>query len=228
MPDHAQINRVIAGDVMSYRMGGATMAKRLEAYLLQRFSRPLADFDAILDWGCGAGRLTRHLAHLCPGHVTGVDIDPDNLAWCAGAIPGAVFVGGSLQPPLPFEDGAFDLVVAISVFTHLDEEIQFRWLAELRRILRPGGVLLASIHGFAQMALYGASGDQIREIGSRGFVVLGRNSQLDGLIGDDAYYKNVAHSPAYILSEWRRYFDTLEIVEGIATNQDLVVMVRRP
>jgi SAM-dependent methyltransferase len=227
LPDHGRINRVISGDAMSYRLGGSTLAKRLDAYLAQRFGRPLASFASVLDWGSGAGRVTRHLIRLCTGQVTGIDIDADNVAWCAGALPGARFLQGPLLPPLPCADGSFDLVITISVFTHLDAATQFLWLAELRRIVRRGGIVLASIHGMAQMALYGAGGQQVCDTCEQGFVVLGQNSQLDGFIPDATYYKNVAHSPDYVLREWREYFDVTEIVEGIAAHQDLVVMVRR-
>jgi SAM-dependent methyltransferase len=226
VPDLERINRVIAGEAKNYRYGGATMAKRLDAYLNQRFGRALSSFASVLDWGCGAGRVTRHLARLCTGLVTGIDIDADNIAWCAEAIPSATFVHGPLHPPLACPDGSFDLVITVSVFTHLDEATQFSWLAELRRIVRPGGIVLASIHGLAQLAWFEVSDAQLLETGRRGILVLGENHQLDGFIAGTAYYKNVVHSHDYVLSEWGKYFDVIEIVESMATNQDLVVMVR--
>ena len=50
-------------------------------------------------------------------------------------------------PPLPFADGAFDLVIVISVFTHLPRDSQDAWLAELERVTGPGTVVIATVHG---------------------------------------------------------------------------------
>jgi SAM-dependent methyltransferase len=227
VPDPARIMRVIASDATSYRLGGASLAKRIDAYLAERFARPLASFAAVLDWGCGSGRVTRHLVRLCGGAVTGIDIDPDNIGWCRAALPQAAFAVGPLQPPLPCDDAAFDLAIAISVFTHLDEATQFRWLAELRRVVRPGGIVLASIHGMAQMAFYKVPSQHVLDVNERGFLLSGQNDQLDAVIDDKAYYKNVTQSHDYVFEKWSEYFSVCEIVEGMAANQDLVVLMRR-
>lgn len=227
VPDVARIGRVMAADPVSYRIGGATLAKRLDAYLAERFARPLASFASVLDWGCGAGRLTRHLVRLCQGGVTGLDIDPDNIDWCATALPGARFAVGPLYPPLDCADGAYDLVTAISVFTHLDEPTQFRWLAELQRVVRPGGLVLASVQGLAQMAFYRVTTEYLVDVQTRGFVLSGHNDQLDAVIADRDYYKDAAHAHDYILRRWSEHFEVCDIVEGLATNQDLVALRRR-
>ena len=51
------------------------------------------------------------------------------------------------RAPLPYADGQFDLVYAFSVFTHLTERMQHEWIAEVRRVLAPGGLLLFSTKG---------------------------------------------------------------------------------
>src|SRR3546814_2338282 len=50
-----------------------------------------------------------------------------------------------LTPPLAFADESFDLVYALSVFTHIPLELQRDWLDELRRVLVPGGYLLCTV-----------------------------------------------------------------------------------
>jgi SAM-dependent methyltransferase len=52
-----------------------------------------------------------------------------------------------LEPPLDHADETFDLLYAISVFTHLPGVIGVEWLAELRRVLRPGGLALITVNG---------------------------------------------------------------------------------
>ena len=71
---------------------------------------------------------------------------PNRWSGAASSIPGGVFSVNGPLPPLPYADGSFDLIYGVSVFTHLSEEHQRAWLPELRRILKPGGLLLLSFH----------------------------------------------------------------------------------
>jgi SAM-dependent methyltransferase len=131
----------------SYRSSGLHHA-RLFARLIAE--RRTGDPLRILEWGCGPGRLARHMAGgLGPRRVelTAVDSDPSAIAWCRAHLPGIAFQKTLPLPPLPFEGNHFDAVYAFSVLTHLAEETQARWMAELRRVLRPGGVLVVTVHG---------------------------------------------------------------------------------
>jgi SAM-dependent methyltransferase len=104
----------------------------------------------ILEWGCGPGRVLRHLDRI-PGfdHVerTGTDYNADSIAWCRKALHGIRFEPNSLEPPLPLDAESFDCVYAISIFTHLSERNHHAWMHELLRVLRPGGVLIFTTHG---------------------------------------------------------------------------------
>lgn len=99
-----------------------------------------------LDFGCGWGRIGRFfLRDFEAEDMVGVDIDPDMVAFCAGAsLPGRfdTIVNGQ---PLPFADGHFRLVTAYSVFTHLPPHLFRAWLAELLRVLAPGGLLVFTV-----------------------------------------------------------------------------------
>jgi SAM-dependent methyltransferase len=102
--------------------------------------------ESVLDFGCGCGRVTRYW--LSSGtEVAGSDLNDDAVEWCRRNLPFARFEDNGLAPPLAFDDGAFDLVYGLSVFTHLPEELQVAWLHELSRVLRPGGRLLLTTHG---------------------------------------------------------------------------------
>lgn len=227
MPSPAQIERVIGSDHMeAFKLGGATILKRI-AYLLQeRFDRPLNTFESVLDWGCGAGRLTRYLPLLAPS-VTGIDIDPDNIRGCAETIKNAHFHVVGLHPPTPFSDSSFDLIIGISVLTHLDEQNQDAWLGELQRIVKPGGLVLLSIQGMAQSALYRTPSDWRLAVQREGIVNFGKNSQLDEVLDYAEYYVDVIQSHEYVMTHWSKYFDVIEIIEAIAGNQDLVILRRR-
>jgi SAM-dependent methyltransferase len=101
----------------------------------------------VLDFGCGAGRTLRHFlgeAEAC--ELWGADIDAASIEWLQGALcPPLHAVRCEPEPPLALEPG-FDLIWAISVFTHLTDT-SLPWLLELHRLLRPGGLLMATYMG---------------------------------------------------------------------------------
>lgn len=107
-----------------------------------------ASINRILDWGCCTGRLIRHFADVArkPGAlVMGADVCAQSIDWAHRHLhPPFSFVTTTLSPPLPFADGQFDLVYSCSVFTHI-RELWDTWLAELRRVIRPGGYLITTI-----------------------------------------------------------------------------------
>ncbi len=152
LPPESNIKRVI-GDTSSTRfaMGGAMIFKNLENYLGER-GQTWSDFPRILDWGCGAGRVTRYFVSETPCAVTGADIDPDNIAWCRQNYPKGRFEVVPLRPPTGFADQSFDLVIGLSVLTHLQESDQWLWLSELQRVTRPGALLFLSVQGPTQFA----------------------------------------------------------------------------
>jgi SAM-dependent methyltransferase len=109
----------------------------------------LERLGALLDFGCGCGRVVRNWHSLVHTRVEGTDSDARAVAWCSANLPFAGFRQNGLEPPLGYEDESFDLVYALSVFTHIPAPAQRPWLDELRRLLRPGGRLLITTQGDA-------------------------------------------------------------------------------
>ncbi|MGB7686288.1 MAG: class I SAM-dependent methyltransferase [Solirubrobacterales bacterium] len=100
-----------------------------------------------LEFGCSNGRLTRWLEPFVKGReIWGVDIQAEKVMWAMENLsPPFRFATTTTVPHLPFPDGHFGLVYAGSIFTHLGE-LHVAWLAELVRVLAPGGFLYITLH----------------------------------------------------------------------------------
>jgi SAM-dependent methyltransferase len=102
----------------------------------------------VLEWGCGPGRVIRHLPPLLPGcEIFGTDYNGESIDWCAANLQGIKFTRNGTAPPQPFPDAHFDCIYCLSVFTHLSEELHYLWASELVRLLKPGGILICTFHG---------------------------------------------------------------------------------
>jgi SAM-dependent methyltransferase len=111
-----------------------------------------ADPLRICEWGCGPGRVIRHLRGALADRTVelfGADYNPASVAWCQTHLTGAEFRHNGLDPPLPFGAGAMDVLYAISVFTHLSAEGHCRWIEEVFRVIRPSGIVIFTTHGDA-------------------------------------------------------------------------------
>lgn len=124
---------------------------KLIADAVARHSRPLSAMDAILDFGCGCGRLARWWWELEGPRIHGCDYNPRLVNWCAAHLKHVEVRTNELDPPLPYGEQCFDLVYALSVFTHLPPSLAQRWMIELVRVLRPGGLLFFTTHGEAYL-----------------------------------------------------------------------------
>src|SRR5581483_61627 len=100
-----------------------------------------------VDFGCGTGRLAVHvIPYLHGGHYIGIDVSRPMLdgarrrvARVVPAPPARVSWIQQTRPVFPLPDRSVDVICAFSVFTHVEHEDTYRYLADARRIIRPDG-----------------------------------------------------------------------------------------
>ena len=230
----------------TFRRGGIVDWRRIATCLRD------AGFDfldaSVLEFGCGCGRLLRHFARFSTRCLfTGVDIDADAVAWVRANLPFAEAQSSNPLPPLSFPAASFDATYSFSVFTHLPREAQRLWLAELARVLRPGGIAVLTVHGRRAIARW-LSGDVVSttpdakalrrdlpRLEREGFLFYPFGT-LDSVHGanerywedmDRSLYGNVFLTRAHIEREWLREFELVAHLEAPDDWQDYVVLRRR-
>lgn len=147
LPDPHLIYAVSGTEESSWFLeSGAFAAAEIRAALDRSHVR-MDQLGRILDFGCGAGRVLRHWRTLRGPALYGSDYNPALVEWCSANLPFARFAVNPLDGPLVYRGNRFDFVYAFSVFTHLTEEQQLYWIDEVKRVLRPGGLLYFTTHG---------------------------------------------------------------------------------
>lgn len=132
-----------------YYNDGLETAKEV-LILLEKHYDILQKGVRFLDWGCGPARVIRHLRDLLPeAELHAVDYNKQYIDWCASKISGIRFALTSVSPPTWYADGYMDIIMGLSVFTHLSESNHFAWIEELYRIIKPGGILFITTQGKA-------------------------------------------------------------------------------
>jgi len=196
-------------DLRTFLESGQREFEEVVLPLLDRNGISPTALATILDFGCGCGRLVRQwrarIAHGMP-MLVGVDCDPRMVRWCEQHLPFAEFAVNDVSPPLAFDDGQFDLIYSRSVFTHFPESLQDEWLAEVWRVLKPGGWFLFTVRGDSyrdvmhpeDLAAYDQGEFVVRDVDNPG-----RNECF-------AY-----HPEGYVRSHWpRRGFEILDYEPG--------------
>jgi SAM-dependent methyltransferase len=163
----------------------------------------------------------------------GVDIDADAISWAQEHIPWARCSTVEGLPPLPFPDKFFDLIYNHSVLTHLDDKYQDAWLSELRRIVKPSGMVVLTVHGdFAfnkhekEWRKQGLDPEiWIDTFRRKGFLYITEDNWTKTF---PDFYHTAFHAPSYVFEHWSRLMDIRAYVPRGALNfQDLILLQRR-
>lgn len=139
-------NPIFAGDLYS----GDMVVSALE-----RAGIKLDDNLNYLDFGCSSGALVRNLYAYQPrAKWYGCDPVMESIAWAQSAFPWIDFYTSPTMPNLKYSNETFHGVYAISIWSHFSETAALRWFEEIHRVLKPGGWLVFTTHGFRSVYYY--------------------------------------------------------------------------
>jgi SAM-dependent methyltransferase len=230
-PDH--VHAMARGPLAS---GGDYYGADFVIEALTRGGGDIRKLDRALDFGCSSGRSLRPLVAAYPDvEWHGVDPNGDAVAWAAANVSGAHFATSDSDPPLPFPDAHFDLVFAISIWSHFAEQAATLWLEEMRRLIVPGGHLVFTVHGPESVAFNGRAGfrppEQLEEIAQALYRDGFWYASEFGEQGDFGV-RHPEWGTAFMTSEWLlrattpQWHVTSYAVGRNAANQDVIVLRR--
>ena len=217
--DEKELERQSNGDV--YLETGYFEVLRIFK-ILSHFGINLRTIGAVYEIGCGTARLLRHFRCIEGIKLVGSDVNPEMVEWCQANLKGIDFYHNELTPPLTFtQNDSFDLILASSVFTHIPLETQELWLAEMQRILRPGGIFICSVLGqFHASVLLGA--EEIKSLQTEGnFTLTSDDSQAtySTRVGGSAW--DVFQTRAEVIKAFGSHFKIIDYIPGV---QDFLVL----
>jgi 2-polyprenyl-3-methyl-5-hydroxy-6-metoxy-1,4-benzoquinol methylase len=232
--------------------GNSVMKEGFSAYKLfrdmyEREVGPIARADAILDFGCGWGRIIRFfLKDVEPSRLWGVDPGRDMIELCQNLNKWCNFKAINTKPPSPFEDETFDLIYSFSVFSHLSEEMHKSWLIELSRILKPGGLLIATTRDRAfiehcaemrqredlqQMHPGPASSARAFPSPAESLAIYDSGKYTFSQLvfeGEWSYWGEAAISKDYVLSHWTPYLTFMDYIADRQRCTQNAIVMRKP
>lgn len=176
----------------------------------------VSSFKEILDFGCGSGRLLRHFTFLKESKLYGVDISPQLINWCQKKLVFGNFRVNSLSCFFEDEDEKFDFIYAYSVFTHIELERQNEWMAKLRRILKPKGIIYFTTFAESNIHNY-----LITETEKRDFIINGYlQKSFHG-----TNYNIVFQTKNYVERNLIKDFSLIAFIPAVVTgNQDAYII----
>ena len=226
LPQSENMIRVAGSDLVSaFRLEGYSIYKKIKYVLENQYQFEFNKSKKILDWGCGCGRLTRYLVTQ-ESEIWGSDIDQENLAWCEQNLKIKPILH-EIDNQTSFPKNYFDVIIGISVMTHLQFELQLKWLEILANSVKKGGMLVLSTHG-ESCALRSLNDESFKIFQSKGYIDLQHNKNMEKYIKKGFLYRDVFNSIEFINNNWNDNYDISNIFKSvIGNNQDLVFLIRK-
>jgi SAM-dependent methyltransferase len=201
---------------------------------------------AVLDFGCGVCRQLLHFTRNYPkARYFACDIDYTLIDFVTKNYPSVKAELTSFQPPLKYASDSMDMVYSVSTFSHFGLDDQKTWLAELHRIVKPGGHCFLTTEGWkayaSLRALFADDGEAEALLAAKGilykeyaFLKFDRDRRhlspkVNRVLGVEGTYGNTVMTPEYIRKNWSGFgFEVIDVVEGVIDNRQDLVVLRKP
>jgi SAM-dependent methyltransferase len=225
------------------RTGLVDLATIFEIYM-RHSDAANTDHIALLDFGCGCGRLLRFLEHTTRSwRAVGSDVNAALVGWCQEHLRRTEVRVNGVMPPLDHADGSFDLVYSLSIFTHLNERAARAWLSELGRVLHSGGLLILTTHGIRALEtirdssvhqhMFGMDPERVEQLlasfDEKRYIFERYDTSLLRTVNAGEDYGSTFIHPTYAHECWNN--DKFELCEyvpaGLRGWQDIAVIRRR-
>lgn len=219
-------------DRPGFQSSGEAAANIIDGYV-SRYSR--WNGLRILDFGSGSGRIVTPLAKARPeAQFSATDVDREAVDYIRLTAPANV--SADVNPyngPLPYPDRTFDVVFAVSVWSHLPEQLGRYWLTEVRRVLKPNGIAILTFAGAHILERWASELPSWRaltaaDLDRKHFIYLeamNLASDPEKYPGIESSWGNTAIHPEYIHREWGKIMDVLAVdPRGMNGLQDVAVL----
>lgn len=187
----------------------------------------------LLDFGCSSGRVLRHFheeATRLDWKLYGVDVQARPIEWIRRFLPASFNVSTcAVTPSLPFPDNTFDFIYGFSVFTHI-KYLWDAWLLELRRIMRPGAVMIQTVHSENAWRFYHRHRDAEWVRSALPAAMLGQPEMtVPFLAHGDIGVSQVFWRQDRLVADWSRYLQVQDVLAPPEESfQDWVILRKDP
>lgn len=208
---------------------GSVIAGFSDCHRLMKIAARYKDMSSdlkIADWGCGFGRVARHLPSFAPSStVVGIELDDINLRWMRENLPEIASVMAKLPAEVPLQGGSIDILYGVSVMTHIRRHEQIEWLRELVRIVNDDGVLLLTVAGANSIAFASRwmSGENLDKWDSNREIVFDNKGGIDADIGGGGYYIQSKQDISVIRKYWSEIVEIVDYIPSAFGYQDVIV-----
>jgi SAM-dependent methyltransferase len=207
-----------------FRTGFEQMREFVRA--LDAVSFNIRTVGSVFELGCGSGRLLRHLRCIQGIRLVASDVNGDCVKWCREHLPGIEFYQNDLKPPLAFlEAASVDLIIASSVFTHIQLDQQRPWLEELYRVIRPGGIFLCTVLGRSYEKAMLSAEDR-KKLQTEGHHVISAMNDKASLATKRAGSCDIFQTRSEVVAVFGSVFQLLDYIDCGAGGQDLLVLLK--